>query len=280
MGFNAVRFIWGGATPRQLDYCDEIGLLVYEESYASAPIADCPKMVERFDADVSELIRRDRNHPSVVIWGLLNEAPDGPAFRHAVAMLPLVRSLDATRMVLLNSGRYDHVGSSPIGEVAGLRLWPNDPPSEPWVGVNATRDTVRALGITWPAGWLALHPGPGGEYSVVRWTAASAGEVAIEAVFTGIAERATTDVHVLHNGRPLHDGQINLAGAGNRDSFAGEVVVARVTRSTASSATATAATAPTARPWPSRCARPTARVTTRPPSSRPGAIPAGPGPTA
>ena len=227
MGFNAVRFIWGGATPRQLDFCDEIGLLVYEESYASAPIADGPKMAERFDAGVSELIRRDRNHPSVVIWGLLNEAPDGPAFRHAVAMLPLVRSLDATRMVLLNSGRYDHVGSSPIGEVAGLRLWPNDPPSEPWVGVNATRDTVRALGISWPAGWLAMHPGPGGEYSVLRWTAASAGKVAIEAVFTGIAERATTDVHVLHNGRPLHDGQINLAGAGNRGSFVGEVVVAR-----------------------------------------------------
>ena len=143
MGFNMVRFIWGGARPRQLDFCDDIGLLVYEESYASAPIADSPKMAERFDAGVSELIRRDRNHPSVVIWGLLNEAPDGPAFRHAVGMLPLVGSLDATRMVLLNSGRYDYAGSSPIGEVAGLQLWPNDPPSEPWVGVNATHDTVR-----------------------------------------------------------------------------------------------------------------------------------------
>ena len=226
MGFNAVRFIWGGATRRQLDFCDEIGLLVYEESYASAPIADGPKMAERFDAGVLEVIRRDRNHPSVVIWGLLNEAPDGPAFRHAVAMLPQVRSLNTTRMVILNSGRYDHVGSSPIGEVAGLRLWPNDPPSEPWVGVNATRDPVHALGISWPAGGLAMHPGPDGEYSVLRWTAASAGKVAIEAVFTGIAERATTDVHVLHNGRPIHDGQINLGSAGNRDSFVGEIVVA------------------------------------------------------
>ncbi len=156
MGFNMVRFIWGGARPRQLDYCDEIGLLVYEESYASAPIADGPKMSERFDAGVSELIRRDRNHPSVVIWGLLNEAPDGPAFRHAVAMLPLVRSLDATRMVLLNSGRYDHDGSSPIGEVAGLRLWPNEPPSEPWVGVNATRRHGPCPGHHL-AGWMAGH---------------------------------------------------------------------------------------------------------------------------
>ena len=41
-------------------------------------------MAERFDAAVGELIRRDRNHPSVVMWGLLNETHDGPAFRHAV----------------------------------------------------------------------------------------------------------------------------------------------------------------------------------------------------
>ena len=30
------------------------------------------------------------------------------------------------------------------------------------------------------------------------------------ATFTGLAERATTDVHVLHNGRPLFDGLLNL----------------------------------------------------------------------
>jgi Glycosyl hydrolases family 2, TIM barrel domain/Glycosyl hydrolases family 2, sugar binding domain/Glycosyl hydrolases family 2 len=226
MGFNAVRFIWGAATPEQLDYCDEIGLLVYEESYASAPIADSPRMVELFDANVSELIKRDRNHPSVVIWGLLNEAPDGPAFRRAVAMLPLVRKLDATRMVLLNSGRYDNVGRSAIGDVAGLKLWPKDPPSEPWVGVNATRETVRALGITWPPGRLALHPGAEGESSVVRWTAAAAGTVELKVVFTGIAERATTDVHVLHNGRPVFDGGVNLGSGSNQASYVGKVAVA------------------------------------------------------
>ena len=94
MGFNAIRFIWGGAQRYQLDLCDEIGLMVYEESFASDSLADSPKMGELFDRSVSELIRRDRNHPSIVIWGLLNEAGDNPAFRHATQMLPLVRSLD------------------------------------------------------------------------------------------------------------------------------------------------------------------------------------------
>jgi len=107
MGFNAIRFIAGVPTRYQLDLCDEIGLLVYEESYAGWLLADSPKMAERFDGSTSEMIGRDRNHPSVVIWGLLNETEDGPVFRHAVAALALVRSLDDTRMVMLNSGRWD-----------------------------------------------------------------------------------------------------------------------------------------------------------------------------
>jgi hypothetical protein len=107
MGFNCIRFIWGGSTRRQLDLCDEMGLLVYQESSASNPMEGSPQMAERFDRSVRELIRRDRNHPSIVFWGLLNEAPDGPVFRHAAGMLPLVRSLDPDRVVMLNSGRWD-----------------------------------------------------------------------------------------------------------------------------------------------------------------------------
>jgi hypothetical protein len=123
MGFNMVRFIWGAAMRCQLDLCDEIGLLVYEESFAASPMNESPKLAERFDRAVSELIARDRNHPSVVIWGLLNETPDGPAFRHAVSMLPMIRSLDDSRMILLNSGRFD--GQLSIGSLSnpGSSAW-------------------------------------------------------------------------------------------------------------------------------------------------------------
>lgn len=229
MGFNAIRFIWGGSSRAQLDLCDEIGLLVYNESYAAWPIGDSPKMAERFDTAVSELIRRDRNHPSLVIWGLLNETHDGPTFRHAVAMLPRIRSsLDASRMVMLNSGRWDErPNHGAIGSVPGLRLWPKNTPGEPWVALNATKETIHALGITWPAGHLALHPGPGNEFSVVRWTAPAAGEVQIDAAFTGLAGRATTDVHVLHRGHSLVDGRLNLEGSPNDARFSKALAVAQ-----------------------------------------------------
>ena len=75
-GFNMVRFIAGVAYPEQLDLCDELGLMVYEECYASWLLGDSPKMAERFDRSTSAMILRDRNHPSVTVWCLLNETPD------------------------------------------------------------------------------------------------------------------------------------------------------------------------------------------------------------
>jgi hypothetical protein len=107
MGFNAIRFIWGGAQPYQLDLCDEIGLMVYSESFTSQGMDSTSKMFQRFDRSQTEMIRRDRNHPSMIIWGLLNETLNGPVFKHAVEMLPLIRSFDNSRMIMLNSGRSD-----------------------------------------------------------------------------------------------------------------------------------------------------------------------------
>ena len=107
-GFNCIRFIAGMPTRYQLDLCDELGLMVYEENYASWCLGDSPKMAERYDRSYTEMIRRDWNHPSIVIWGMLNEMPDGPVFRHAIEASKLVRSLDDTRLLILNSGRFDY----------------------------------------------------------------------------------------------------------------------------------------------------------------------------
>lgn len=131
MGFNAIRFIAGMATRYQLDLCDEIGLLVYEEPYGCWCLEDSPQMATRYDQGLAEMIQRDRNHPSLVIWGLLNETNDGPVFRHAMAALPLVRKLDETRLVMLNSGRWDLRGGKANVGVGSL----SNPGSTKWEDV-------------------------------------------------------------------------------------------------------------------------------------------------
>jgi len=122
-GFNAVRFISGVPYPYQLDLCDELGLLVYEESSGSWLLKDSLQMKKRYENSVKEMILRDRNHPCVAIWGMLNETEDGPVFREAQSALSLVRSLDETRLVLLSSGRFD--GHLDIGSVSnpGSSQW-------------------------------------------------------------------------------------------------------------------------------------------------------------
>ncbi len=114
LGFNMIRFIAGMAHPYQLDLCDEIGLMVYEENLAGWCLEDSPAMAARFDFSLREMVLRDRNHPCLTIFGLMNEVGNGPVVQHAIASLGMLRSLDDTRLILLQSGRWDgqyHVGS-------------------------------------------------------------------------------------------------------------------------------------------------------------------------
>jgi hypothetical protein len=135
MGFDMVRFLGGPPLPEQLRFCDEIGLMVYAEPRASWCLGDSPRMAERFSRSLSQMILRDRNHPCVTIWGLLNETGEGPVFRHAAASLPLARALDDTRLILLASGRWDsrrQLGSlSNPGSGVWETLWGDESPDVP-----------------------------------------------------------------------------------------------------------------------------------------------------
>jgi hypothetical protein len=251
MGFNTIRFIWGGALRYQLDLCDEIGLMVYEESIASssmtesgyylastgAIVAEDPTvhpskelrsiLGQRFDRSQSELMRRDRNHPSIVIWGLLNEAANTPSFRHAVGMLPLVRALDNSRMVFLNAGRYDGLIAGANDPFSRVNLWHNPGGREPWIVLNPLTEPIETpFGFAWPPRQICLHPGEKGEFSVARWTAPESGRCQVRGTFTGLPKSpATTDVHVLHRGRPLFEGLLNLRGSPNSVSYSGTIEV-------------------------------------------------------
>jgi len=155
-GLTMVRFIAGIATPEQLDMCDELGLLVYEECYAAWELGDSDEALQSFDDATLAMVRRDRHHASVVIWGLLNETRRGAVFDRAVALLPVLREVDDTRIVLLGSGRWDQRPS--IGSAAnpGSREWENT-----WAGdgePDLPEDASLAMGFAEKAGDLHIYP--------------------------------------------------------------------------------------------------------------------------
>lgn len=224
MGFNMIRFIWGGAFPEQLDYCDEIGLMVYDESYASHDIQNSPYIDKRWHDGLFNLIKRDRNHPSVVIWGLLNEIPSSsPIIGFAARSLPKIRQLDSSRMVMFNSGRWDNWSSSSLD--GRLKIICSAVTTEPWVGINPTLEQIETLGIKWPAGKVAAHPGPKNEFSVLRWIAPTSGKANIKVLFESFAEKATTDVHIFVNGKSIFDSFLNLNGKENFASYSESIAV-------------------------------------------------------
>jgi hypothetical protein len=80
----------------------------------------------------------------------------------------------------------------------------------PVVSHNDTGGTVRIGTVVWPPDGIILHPGPGGEVSILRFTAPSDGTFAVSSSFTSQdVAGATTDVHVLHNGASVFDGNIS-----------------------------------------------------------------------
>ncbi len=108
-GFNLVRLHIKTAPKVTLDLADELGLLLYEEPPIGW-IQESPWMRERCEREVREMILRDRNHPSVVIWGMLNETGNagyvtmGGAQAIKDDLCRLARSLDPSRLIIDDSG--------------------------------------------------------------------------------------------------------------------------------------------------------------------------------
>lgn len=80
-GFNAVRAAHYPPSPTFLDACDSLGLLVIECQPGWQYYSEDPIFVDRTFRDIREMIRRDRNHPSVFLWETsLNESPTPPSW--------------------------------------------------------------------------------------------------------------------------------------------------------------------------------------------------------
>ena len=106
-GFNAIRTSHNPPSPALLDACDRLGMLVIDEIF---DMWETPKkeqdyhlyFSEWWQRDVESWVKRDRNHPSVLIWSIGNEireAFDTSGLRIARNLTGEIRRFDQTRFV-------------------------------------------------------------------------------------------------------------------------------------------------------------------------------------
>ncbi|TCP54181.1 beta-galactosidase [Tamaricihabitans halophyticus] len=94
-GHNMVRCTVYPQDESFLDACDELGLLVYAEAPGWGYLGDV-QWQDRSARDVHDMIRRDRNHPSIVLWGVrLNETRNDTEFYTRTQRI--ARELDDSR---------------------------------------------------------------------------------------------------------------------------------------------------------------------------------------
>jgi beta-galactosidase len=83
LGVNAIRTAHNPPDPGFLDLCDRLGFLVMDELFDCWTVAKNPHDYHLFfnewsKTDIRDTVRRDRNHPSVVLWSSGNEIHDTP----------------------------------------------------------------------------------------------------------------------------------------------------------------------------------------------------------
>jgi beta-galactosidase len=107
-GYNALRSAHNPPSPALLEACDRLGFLVLDETFDSWTGSKTPNdyhmnFNDWWQRDTEAMVKRDRNHPSVCMWSIGNEIPEGlgsPAgAAWAKRQADFVRSLDSTRPV-------------------------------------------------------------------------------------------------------------------------------------------------------------------------------------
>jgi beta-galactosidase len=126
MGVNAYRCSHNPPSASFLDLCDRMGILVMDENrnFNSSP---------EYVRQLQWLVRRDRNHPSIILWSVFNEEPmQGTEIGYQMVrrMSHEVKKLDSTRPVTaaMNGGLFDPVNVSQAVDVVGFnyQIWAYD----------------------------------------------------------------------------------------------------------------------------------------------------------
>jgi len=115
MGVNAVRTSHNPPSREFLELCDEMGIMVQDEAFDVWKIPKVPNGYNKFfeewgEIDLRDMIRRDRNHPSIIMWSIGNEIIEQQDKKHgwetAKRLYDIVRDEDKTRPVSAGFNYY------------------------------------------------------------------------------------------------------------------------------------------------------------------------------
>ncbi|PYY24409.1 MAG: beta-galactosidase [Acidobacteria bacterium] len=145
MGCNSLRTSHNPPTAELLDACDELGMLVFDETRM---MSSNPEGMSQF----VNLVRRDRNRPSVFMWSMGNEegtANTDKGLLILTAMKAMANRLDVSRPVSIAPIRAIGVGGLAVCDVIGYNY--QDPQAEQYHNENPKKpvmgtETVSAVG--------------------------------------------------------------------------------------------------------------------------------------
>lgn len=137
MGANAIRTSHNPPSPEQLQICDSIGLLVNVEAFDEWKHSKNKNgygsyFDEWSQRDLRSLIRRDRNHPSVIMWSIGNEIteqgmPEGKEIARKLA--DACHEEDPTRPVTAGFNNHNQAiksGLADVLDIVGFNYKPQD----------------------------------------------------------------------------------------------------------------------------------------------------------
>ena len=130
MGVNALRTSHNPPAPEFLDFADRLGLLVMDEAFdcwdQGKNQYDYGRFFNQWSAtDIGDMVSRDRNHPSIIIWSIGNEIQDSNNSSVAQSLISAVKAKDSTRAIgqaFVNASPGAAV--APMEDVVGLNYAP------------------------------------------------------------------------------------------------------------------------------------------------------------
>lgn len=144
MGINAVRFSHNMPAAEAMELADEMGMLIDSEAFDMWESSKTPYDYARFfpkwyQRDIASWVRRDRNHPSVIMWSIGNEIHDTHVSE---------KGQEWTRLLIEETRKHDPKGNA--RPTIGSNYMP-------WENAQKCADIIKLAGYNYGEKYYDTH---------------------------------------------------------------------------------------------------------------------------